>query len=199
MDYNNQNQNADSNQQSTVGQYSNQYSQPAAPQYSQPAASQYSQQQYGQPQYGQQYSQQGAGQYSSQQFGPRQPHMSSQKGNYSDPNAYQPQSQFNSPYNGPVEKPGPNGFQVASLIVGILSIVCCCWGLFSIILAVAGIILAIVGNKQCKHGVGTGGLACSIIGLVLAVILLAFSYFTFISLPRNINDLNQWIENLEDF
>ena len=192
MDYNNQNSNNDANQQSTVGQYSNQYSQPATPQYSQ--------QQYGQPQYSQpNYNQQGAGQYSSQQFGPQQPHMSSQKGNYSDPNAYQPQSQFNSPYNGPVEKPGPNGFQVASLIVGILSIVCCCWGLFSIILAVAGIILAIVGNKRCKHGVGTGGLACSIIGLVLALILLAFSYFTFISLPRNINDLNQWIENLEDF
>ena len=35
--------------------------------------------------------------------------------------------------------------------------------------------------------------------IVLAVILFAFSYFTFISLPRNINDLNQWIEDLEDF
>lgn len=192
MDYNNQNSNNDSNQQSTVGQYSNQYSQPAAPQYSQ--------QQYGQPQYSQSnYNQQGAGQYSSQQFGPQQPHMSSQKGNYSDPYAYQPQGQFNSPYNAPVQKPGPNGFQIASLIVGILSIVCCCWGLFSIILAIAGIILAIVGNKKGKHGVGTGGLVCSIIGLVLAVILFAFSYFTFISLPRNINDLNQWIEDLEDF
>ena len=191
MDYNNQNSNNDANQQSTVGQYSNQYSQPAAPQYSQ---------QYGQPQYSQpNYNQQGAGQYSSQQFGPQQPHMSSQKGNYSDPYAYQPQGQFNSPYNAPVQKPGPNGFQVASLIVGILSIVCCCWGLFSIILAIAGIILAIVGNKKGKHGVGTGGLVCSIIGLVLAVILFAFSYFTFISLPRNINDLNQWIEDLEDF
>ena len=195
MDYNNQNSNNDSNQQSTVGQYSNQYSQPAAPQYSQ--------QQYGQPQYSQpNYNQQGAGQYSSQQFGPQQPHMSSQKGNYSDPYAYQPQGQFNSPYNAPVQKPGPNGFQVASLIVGIISIVCCCWGLFSIIPAtvhILGIILAIVGNKKGKHGVGTGGLTCSIIGLVLAVILFAFSYFTFISLPRNINDLNQWIEDLEDF
>lgn len=192
MDYNNQNSNNDSNQQSTVGQYSNQYSQSAAPQYSQ--------QQYGQPQYSQSnYNQQGAGQYSSQQFGPQQPHMSSQKGNYSDPYAYQPQGQFNSPYNAPVQKPGPNGFQIASLIVGILSIVCCCWGLFSIILAIAGIILAIVGNKKGKHGVGTGGLVCSIVGLVLAVILFAFSYFTFISLPRNINDLNQWIEDLEDF
>ena len=70
---------------------------------------------------------------------------------------------------------------------------------FLAILAIAGIILAIVGNKKGKHGVGTGGLACSIVGLVLAVILFAFSYFTFISLPRNINDLNQWIEDLEDF
>ena len=110
----------------------------------------------------------------------------------------QNQGQFNSPYNNaPVQKPSPNACQIISLICGILSIICCCFGIVPIILAVVGLVLAIIGNKSNKHGVGTGGLVCSIIGLVLALIITALSYFTFISLPQNINDLNEWIEEYE--
>ena len=173
MDYNNQN----STQQSAAGQYSNQYSQQNAGQYSN------------------QYSQQNAGQYGSQQFGPQQPHLSSQQGNYAGNQAYQ--AQYNSPYNAPVQKPGPNACQIISLILGILSIICCCWVVISIIFGVVGLILAIIGNKGHKHGVGTAGLVTSIIGLALSVILLALSYFAFVSLPSNINDLYEWIEEYE--
>ena len=190
MDYNNQNQNSNTDQQSTVGQYSNQYSQQSAPQYTQ--------QQYSQPSYSQQtYSQQGAGQYSSQQFGSQQPHMSSQKGNYSQPYAYQPQGQYSSPYNAPVEKPGPNGLQIASLIIGILSDICCCFGFVSITASVAGIILGIIGNKKGKHGVGTAGVICSVIGLILAILLLVLSYLTLVTLPENINDFLEWLVEIE--
>ena len=189
MDYNNQNQN--SNQQSAPGQYSNQYSQQSSGQYS----NQYSQQGAGQ--YSNPYSQQNAEQYGSQQFGPQQPHLSSQQGNYASNQAYQPQ--YNSPYNAPVQKPGPNACQIISLILGILSIVCCCWGIIAIIFGVVGIILAIIGNKGHKHGVGTGGFVTSIIGLVLALILFALSYFAFVSLPTSINDLNEWFEEYESY
>lgn len=61
-----------------------------------------------------------------------------------------------------------NGMQIGSLICGIISIlICCCYGVPSIIAGIIGLILAIMGNKQGKHGVGTAGLVCSIIGLVL--------------------------------
>ncbi len=66
-----------------------------------------------------------------------------------------------------------NGMQIASLVVGIFSIlICCCYGVPSIIAGIVGIILAIMGNKQGKNGVGTAGLVCSIIGLVLGTVFL---------------------------
>ena len=69
---------------------------------------------------------------------------------------------------------------VIGLICGIVSVVClslccCCGGLggpwISIIVGIAGIILSIIGNKQCKTGVGTAGLICSITGVVLGIII----------------------------
>jgi len=171
MDYNNQNQN--SNQQTTEGQYSQQT--PVQPQYSQ------------------------------QQSFQQQPHYSSQQGKYSDPYSYQPQDQFTSPYNAPVQAPGPNGFQITSLVLGILSILCCfCigffWGIPSIIFSVAGLIFGIVGNKKNKHGVGTAGIVCSIIGLVLAIIVLLFTVLVFgLASSMNYTDLLEWIEEYEGY
>ena len=143
-------------------------------------------------QYSNQYSQQNAGQYNNQYS-----QQNTQQGNYAGNQAYQPQGQYNSPYNAPVQKPGPNACQIISLILGILSIICCCWGIVAIIFGVVGIVLAVIGNKGRKHGVGTGGLVTSIIGLALAVILLVLSYTAFVTLPSNINDLNEWFEEYE--
>ena len=65
-----------------------------------------------------------------------------------------------------------NGLQIGALICGIAAIVlsCCCYGILSIILGIVGAILAVNGNKQGKNGVGTAGLVCSIIGIVLGII-----------------------------
>lgn len=66
---------------------------------------------------------------------------------------------------------------VASLVLGIISLVI---GLFSTgslgwlgaVLAIVGIILGALGRKDPDgKGIATGGLVCSIIGLVLCVIL----------------------------
>lgn len=66
-----------------------------------------------------------------------------------------------------------NGLQIAGLVLGIISIViCCCYGVPSIILGIIGMICAIMGNKENKHSVGTAGLVCSIIGLILGIIML---------------------------
>lgn len=66
---------------------------------------------------------------------------------------------------------------VASLVLGIISIVI---GLFSAgllgwlgaILGIIGIVLGALGKKDPeKKGIATGGLVCSIIGLVLSLLL----------------------------
>lgn len=65
---------------------------------------------------------------------------------------------------------------VASLILGIISIIC---GLFlagfqwvGAIAGLIGIILGAAGKKDPeKRGIATGGLVCSIIGFILCIIL----------------------------
>ena len=66
------------------------------------------------------------------------------------------------------------GFAIASLVLGIISIlICCCWG-SGIVLAIPGLILGISANKKQKTGIGTAGIICSIIGTVLNVIALLY-------------------------
>ena len=157
-----------------------------------------------------QYSSQPQGQYTSQPQGqpytaqPGQPHYSSQNQNaYSGQapyqgQAYDPNMQYNNPYAQPPVKPGPNACQIISLIVGILSILCCCWGLLGIILGAVGLVLAIIGNKGNKHGVGTGGLVCSIIGLVLSAIILILSIFGTYMIPSSFEDIYETFEQIEE-
>jgi hypothetical protein len=73
----------------------------------------------------------------------------------------------------PVKEETP-GLAIASLVMGIVSIVlsCCCGS--GIVFGIAGIIMAIVANKKTKTGVGTAGLVCSIIGTVFSVIGLIY-------------------------
>lgn len=99
------------------------------------------------------------------------PNGSNPYGNYQDNTA-------NIPYQAPdrneaVEK--ANGLQIAGLVCGILAICACwCYGIFSIILGIAGLICSIVGNNRNKHGIGIAGLVCSIIGLILGVAALIY-------------------------
>ncbi len=66
-----------------------------------------------------------------------------------------------------------NTLQIVGLISGIAGIVIgCCVGYIGIILGIVGLVCAIMGNKQGKTGVGTGGLVCSIIAIVFGVLSL---------------------------
>lgn len=83
----------------------------------------------------------------------------------------------NIPYQAPMDEEPikVNGLQIAGLVCGILAIVSCwCYGIFGIIFGIAGLVCAIIGNKKGKTGVGTAGLICSIIGLILGVIALIY-------------------------
>ena len=110
--------------------------------------------------------QENAGGSSYQSFADNGTGQSSQYNNYQDYTSnvsYQPQDY------GP-EK-GTNGLQIAGLVCGILAICsCCCYGVPAVVLGIAGIICASMGNKAGKSGVGTAGFICSIIGLILGII-----------------------------
>ena len=62
---------------------------------------------------------------------------------------------------------------IASLVLGILAIVCCCAGFFGILPGVIGLILAIICfSKGNKGGMAVAGLVLNIIGVALAVVAL---------------------------
>jgi hypothetical protein len=129
------------------------------PQYGQYAPQEPAQPQYGQPQYGQQqpYGQQPV--YGQQPYDP----AGGQPGAYP---AYQ-----GAPYGGPAFGYPKNGLAVWSLVLGILSIVCC--GLFS---GIPGIILgnkaqqAVARGEANNGGMATAGVVLSWVGTALFVL-----------------------------
>lgn len=62
-----------------------------------------------------------------------------------------------------------NTLSIVSLVLGILSIVACCFGA-GLMVGIGGIICSVFARKQGKNGMNTGGLITSIIGVVLGVI-----------------------------
>lgn len=90
------------------------------------------------------------------------------QGNYTD-------SSFNAPVDNQPE--GGKGMAVASMILGIVSIVMlCCSQYISLPCAIIGLILGIVHKKKNgKNGMATAGVVCSIISLVLSILLIIAS------------------------
>ena len=68
---------------------------------------------------------------------------------------------------------GGQGFAIAGMICGILSILLCILTIFDFVLAIPGLILSIVAIAKQTQGKGMAiaGLICSIVGLVLSGIL----------------------------
>lgn len=82
--------------------------------------------------------------------------------------------------NSEAQGEGTPGLAIASLVMGIISILfCCCWG-GGIVFAIPGIFMARSANKKNKTGVGTAGMVCSIIGTVLNACMLLYFAFVFI-------------------
>ena len=76
-------------------------------------------------------------------------------------------------YQAPEEpKQEGKGFGIASLVLSIVSIVCCGGGG---ICAILGLIFGIISNKKGKNGVATAGLVISIISLVIGLLAIIAS------------------------
>ena len=69
---------------------------------------------------------------------------------------------------GRAPKPKTLGWSVASMVVGILSVVCCCLGYTGIIFGIGAVILSIVARKSLGYfeGMSIAGLVLGIFGLV---------------------------------
>jgi len=97
--------------------------------------------------------------------------------NYGKPPGSQPPYPYGQPNYGqlyaPATQPQSNGKGVASLILGICSIVSSGFVITGVIAGIIGLVLASLSKKQIgKNGLATGGLITSIIGLVLSIITL---------------------------
>lgn len=73
-------------------------------------------------------------------------------------------------------QPRTNGFAIASLIIGIGTVLTSWWFIiFGSIMAIVGIVFGAVGISQNRRGLRTGGLAPAVIGIVLNVCALLVS------------------------
>lgn len=77
---------------------------------------------------------------------------------------------YNSSENETKQGGGNIGFSIASLVCGILSIICCCFTLFSAVLAIAAIVIGIItlcfkydGKGMAIAGIITGGIGFLIV------------------------------------
>ena len=64
------------------------------------------------------------------------------------------------------------GFNITSMILGIISVVCVCWWYVSVPCAIIAIIFSIAGRRDAGKGMGTAGLILGIIALALYFLLL---------------------------
>ncbi len=89
-------------------------------------------------------------------------------------------NQSQNSYNDPAGR-SINGFAIASLIIGIASIILCCFGIFSLPLGSLGILFAILSRRKGKGmpGMSIGGICTSIIGMIFGILVLI--YFIFIA------------------
>lgn len=67
------------------------------------------------------------------------------------------------------------GFSIAGLILGIASILCCALPCLNFIIGAIGLVMSIIGRKRNGDGLSMGGLITSIIGVVLALIVILIS------------------------
>lgn len=71
---------------------------------------------------------------------------------------------------------GGKGMAIASMVLGIISIVLCCLWYVGPVAGIIAIVLGIVHNKKNgKCGMAVAGIVCGIVGIVLTVALLIFA------------------------
>ncbi len=93
-------------------------------------------------------------------------------------------------YNQP-PKAEPNGYAIASLILGIVSLILCCCSCISIVTSILAIVFAVLSRQgQPMRGNAMGGMICGIVGL--AATLLCTGFFLLIIAETNAEDMDDF-------
>ena len=73
--------------------------------------------------------------------------------------------------------PKTKGWAVASMVIGIISVVCCCFGWSGIIMGAGAIILAIVSRRNLGYfdGMTIAGLILGIFGFVFGIMIVIYT------------------------
>lgn len=84
-----------------------------------------------------------------------------------EPNYGQPQ-----PNQGNVnQEPEQKGLSIAAMVLGILSMTCCCGGI-GVFMGIAAIIMGVIGKKKGGRGMGIAGIVCGSIGVIVSILYL---------------------------
>lgn len=85
--------------------------------------------------------------------------------------------QYNN-YNSPYMRPNKNPMSIASMVCGILSTVCCCFGYVGAVLGIIAVILAFISRKESGKfdAMAVTGLALGIFGAAISIISLLSLY-----------------------
>ena len=91
-------------------------------------------------------------------------------------------------------KPKTRGWAVASMVLGILSVVCCCFGWSGILMGAGAVILAIVSRRNLGYfdGMTIAGLILGIFGFVFGATILIYT----LTLPPEFWE--EYFKELED-
>lgn len=92
----------------------------------------------------------------------------------------------------PQQPQGGAGLAIASMVLGICSIVFCCLGYIAIVIAIVGLILGIVSLKgqRAGRGMAIAGIITSAIGLILLVVLLIVGFSVMDSVDSSYYNFN---------
>ena len=64
------------------------------------------------------------------------------------------------------------GFNITSMVLGIISVVCICWWYVSLPCGIIAIIFGIAGKDRGGRGMGIAGLVLGIIGVAVCILLI---------------------------
>ena len=81
---------------------------------------------------------------------------------------------------GPPQQPQEKGLNIASLVLGIISLISFCLFYLSLPLGIIGLILGILGHKKNPEGMAKAGIILSIIGIVFSLGLLILTIIGFV-------------------
>ena len=84
-------------------------------------------------------------------------------------------------FNGGQSNKPQNGYAITSLVLGIVSIACCCSSYISLVIAALAIAFYFINKNKTgtSSGMATAGLVCGIFGLVMAIFSIIVSFTSF--------------------